>query len=283
LSAVADAAARRARPPLLDPPTTAVMLVMLVGFPLLVVAHHRGFVAGWVAVVVGTVLMNLSFTAWHEPAHGNFSRSSRVNHVAGWLTSFGSVYPGYFARRREHLIHHKYQGVPGMDPVYARIQATFWTFPLRVLRSNLTGPTTAVPQSFVRLSRGQKAADAVSNGAVLVVLAASGLLGFWPSLLLAWIVPRAVVFWIHAYYVCFFPHSVPGGGYRVYRVRPSAWLPFATMGQNLHGLHHRYPSIPWHAYRAAWSRLGADEAREIEVLDAVSPPVRDAPTDARRF
>jgi beta-carotene hydroxylase len=254
--------------PLLDWRTGALIAAMAAGLPALVVLHHAGAVAFWPALAAATLLMNLSFTAWHEPAHGSFSRSRRWNDAAGVVASLASVYPAYFARRREHLVHHRWEGVSGKDPVYARIQATPWSFPFRLIaaaRVRLDVPSTFVPET-----RWQRRADRVSNALALAVVVASLASGWWESVVGLWILPRAIVFWVHAYYVCLLPHSVPGGGFRLYRVRAGGGgllLRLLTLEQTYHGVHHRWPSIPWHAYaRVARARGGALAEDGIETV-----------------
>lgn len=239
------------RRPLVDVRTAALMGAMVLGFPLLIWLHAATVLPAWAAMVLGTAVMNLSFTAWHEPAHGNFSRWSRVNDAAGFVASLASVYPGYFARRREHLLHHRFQGVEGMDPVYRRVQATAWTFPLALLSANFAGSPLRVPATVLPMTPRQRWSDGASNVLALGIAVGAAATGWLPSLFWAWLLPRALVFWLHAYYICFFPHSVSGGGYEVYRVRARrAWLRLLTLDQSLHGVHHRWPYIPWHRYGA---------------------------------
>lgn len=240
---------------LIDAPTLVVALVMTIGFPLTGWLLRAGHISWPVAVLAGTWLMNLSFTAWHESSHANFSSKGWLNDVVGIVTSFASVYPGYFARRREHLVHHRYEGIEGKDPVYPRIQTTFWRFPFRLLKLMIERPKLDVPDGFLKITPAQRASDLVSNALVLAVCIACARLGLGRELLAVWIAPRILVFLIHAYYICFFPHGMPGGGYKLLRVRPGALLWLATMGQNYHGVHHRWPFIPWHRYhRVAKSR-----------------------------
>ena len=256
------------RRPTLDWRTGLVVLAMTAGLPAIVVLHAAGRIPFWPALGVATLLMNLSFTAWHEPAHGNFSRSRRPNDLAGVLASFVSVYPGYFARRREHLVHHRFEGEEGKDPVYARIQASVLTFPLQLLRAARL--PLDVPASFVPLTSTQRLSDRVSNTLALLVAVGSIALGWGPSVMGLWILPRVIVFWAHAYYVCLFPHAAPGGGYRLYRVRADGGgllLRLLTVDQTFHGIHHRWPSVPWHAY-ARTARLRGRRLEEdgIEVV-----------------
>ncbi len=236
-------------PRLVDWKTLALIAAMAVGFPLIVWLHADGLLPFGVGLILATILMNASFTAWHEPAHGNFSSSERANQIAGVIASYASVYPGYFARRREHLIHHRWEGIPGKDPVYPRIQANFWRFPLRLIQTALKENPGEVPTSFLPVTPHQRFWDLLTFASTGGVVLASILMGFWVSVLGLWILPRVFVYLLHAYVICFFPHTVPGGGYEVYRIRPGGfWLRALTMGQNFHGIHHRWPFIPWHRY-----------------------------------
>lgn len=262
---------------LVDWPTAVVIATMAAGFPLLIWGHHAGGVPLWAAFPLAVLLMNLSFTAWHEPAHGNFSRKKRLNDVAGWIASAASVYPAYFARRQEHLIHHQWEGIPGRDPVFPRIQTTLWRFPFRLARLALNPPPQPIPPALARTPR-ERAADAASHAVVLGAAAASVAWGFWPSLLWLWIVPRFLIFWVHAFVICFFPHAVAGGGYTVARVREgNRLLRFATVGQNFHGIHHRWPFIPWHRYaRVLAACRDAIVAQDIQFVPKKTSAARAA-------
>jgi beta-carotene hydroxylase len=228
-----------------------VIVLMTVGLPILGLLHYKGMIPSWGTVIVGSILMNLSFTAWHEPSHGNLARSKIVNDIFGWVASFASVYPGYFARRREHLVHHKWQGQEGMDPVYPRIQTNFMNFPIKLLLANVVGkPSVGAPDTFLPLTMAQKWADAISNYLALGVVLVSIFFSFWSTVWWSWILPRIIIFMLHAYYICFFPHNIKEGGYQVFRVRETNWfIRFITVEQNLHGIHHFWPWIPWYRYR----------------------------------
>lgn len=258
-------------PPWVDLKTAAVILGMSIGFPLTGWLYHRGDIPWWVAVLAGTWLMNLSFTAWHEPAHRNFSRVGWLNTAAGWLASFASVYPGYFARRREHLIHHRFEGQEGKDPVYPRIQTSFWQFPVTLLRTIVHRAPEGVPSSFLPLTPGQRVSDVASNLLALGLMAISVPLGFWPEVVLVWVVPRLIIFLAHAYYICFFPHQHGGDGFVVLRVqRDNPFLRFLTVNQHLHGIHHRWPWVPWHQYRRVLAAYPDEMASMAAELDSTS-------------
>ena len=228
--------------------------VMIEGLIWASLRHASGDLPTIWACVLGTVFMNLSFTAWHESSHQNFSLKQGWNTAFGVLMSFASIYPGYFARRREHLAHHRFEADAVRDPVYARIQCSLWAFPFRLFLTIFDRSwLKALPANFVPMTTAQVWADRVSNLLAFGGLALAWRLGYGATALWVWFIPRAIVYGLHAVYICWFPHHKEGGGYQVYRIiSPRSWAWWATMGQSLHGMHHRWPSIPWHGYSQAF-------------------------------
>lgn len=232
------------------------------------VLHGLGWIPAWLAFLLGLAAYNLSFTIWHECAHGTVARRRGLCTAVGIATTLPMIYPGYFFQRREHLLHHKFQGDPDKDPVYPRTQCTPWMFPVQLVRVTLFPPQP--PNGEPAPPAGEVWADRACQllfvaGAVAAVLAGWG----W-TLLFAWVLPRAVILFVHAFYVCYLPHSVGGpGGYEKYRiVTRGPLLRLLTVSHNYHGLHHLWPTIPWHRYRATFQERRADlEARGVEILD----------------
>ncbi|NUM88049.1 MAG: fatty acid desaturase [Bdellovibrionales bacterium] len=221
------------------------------GLPLLTVLHARGEIGSFPAILLATLLMNLSFTAWHEAAHGTLWRSARLNALVGILASLLSLYPGWFARRREHLAHHRYEGDPERDPVWARVQTGFWGF-LPRLALLLLRRHDPIPPDFLPITRAQRRIDRITVAGALMAMAAMAESGLTESALFVWVLPRAAVFVLHAVWICWLPHAVANPpGFQVYRVRDDGVLGrFFLLGQDLHGIHHRWPEVPWHRYGA---------------------------------
>ena len=125
-----------------------------------------------------------------------------------------------------------------------------------------------VAADFLPLTRGQKISDAASNLLALGVVVLSVAGGFWQAVAVVWLVPRLIVFLGHAYYICFFPHHHDGGGFVVWRLRSDhPLLRFLTMNQHLHGIHHRWPWVPWHQYRTVLQNL----PEEVEAMRDEAP------------
>jgi len=238
--------------PYVDGRTLLLLLVQCAGFGLVCVLCALSLLPLWLGGLLSTLLMNLSFTTWHECSHGNFSLDWRVNHAAGIVSSFFSPYPGYFARRREHLAHHRWEGDARLDPVYPRIQTSAFAFPLRLTWMTITRAGNPIPGEFMPLTSAQRIGDALTLLLIFGIMAFLLIAGFGLPLLALVILPRLAVFYLHAFYICWLPHSVPGGGFEKYRVRDRGllWRLF-TMGQWCHGVHHENPQIPWHRYVGA--------------------------------
>jgi beta-carotene hydroxylase len=203
----------------------------------------------WVLLLLATLMMNLSFTAWHEASHGNLSKSNFLNEVVGIVSSIFSAYPGYYARKREHLAHHRFEGIEGKDPVFERIQVSFLLFPFHLFKVIL-GSKGRIPPEFLPMQKHQKWIDRFSILSFLGFGVFCFIAGYGSSFLLIFLIPRAVVFWLHVFYICYFPHAVRDGkGYQKYRIiSESKILYWFTMGQSLHGIHHYNSKIPWHRY-----------------------------------
>ncbi len=237
---------------LIDLRTALLLAFQTAGLAALYVLHVSVSLPWWAAGVLATLLMNLSFTTWHECSHGNFSRSQWINHTAGVVSSFFSLYPGYFARRREHLAHHRWEGDEKMDPVYPRIQAGFFAFPFLLSRLIVTRGGNPVPDEFLPFTSAQRWVDRLTLLFAFGGMALISYLGHFEAVLWLLLLPRLVVFYLHAVYICWLPHSVKGGGFERYRVADHGlfWR-FLTVGQWAHGVHHKEPNIPWHGYRRA--------------------------------
>ena len=167
--------------PIIDGITGVLVLFVVVGLPTVGWFYNNEVLPFWAAVVFGTLLMNLSFTAWHEPSHQNFSKFKWLNNTAGWMASIASIYPGYFARRREHLIHHRWAGDIVKDPVYPRIQSTFLSFPKVLVDSNRKFDFKNIPESFHPITIGQRIADLASNSFAVALIIGSIFFGFFNS------------------------------------------------------------------------------------------------------
>ena len=227
----------------------------------------RGIVPLWAGGLIGLAAFNLTFTIWHESVHNTISTSRAFCTIVGVATSFFMFLPGYFTLRREHLMHHKYQGDPERDPVYPRVQCRPWLFPLRLLLVVLWDPQPANPER--RLSWGERIVDGLTLAAFLAAAGGAAAAGYAKEVLAVWIAPRLLIAPIHAFYVCFLPHAAGGPEfYRTFRiVLRNPFTRYLTMYHSFHGLHHLWPNIPWHRYRRVFNERRAElESQGVEIL-----------------
>lgn len=252
---------------IIDVKSLALIVLLLIGNPLLVYLHAVHGLGTFWGVLIGSLVMNVSFTAWHECAHGNLSQKKELNTFFGYLASLMALYPGYFASRREHLIHHFYEGDAKLDPVYCRIQCKLWEFPLNLIKTFRAHLEQEIYFKNFPYTAQERNLDRLTLAFLFVLCLFSWFKGFFPSLFFCWILPRGIVFLAHAFYICYLPHAKDEGGFQKYRVRQFGPLGrFLTMEQNFHGLHHKWVSIPWHRYSEALKLVDKSNSADLEVI-----------------
>lgn len=217
----------------------------------------RGLWPLWAAVPLEAACAYAQFTVLHDASHGSLSKRAWLNDGLGHqatLTLFGP----YDAIRRNHLHHHAHTNDPKEDPDFYVAGETWLSTALRC--------GTALQfhywSYFTRLRRYDKVlvrAVLVVGGIIAVhVWAWRG--GWLTPLLLHWALPAqlgaaalAVTFdyWPHR------PHTERGRLKDTAALLPVWFDPF-FLKQNLHVVHHLYPTIPWHRYRPVFAILEPD-------------------------
>ena len=218
-------------------------------------------------VLLGTVFLNMSFTVWHEAAHGTVFRARWANHLAGVLAAWPAMIP-YFMVRRDHVLHHEHTNDPERDPDAWFLEGSILSLPLRYPRG--VRRATAIVDRSGRPS-GERWADRALTATVLAALAIGVLNGHGGALVVAWVVPKGIAMWVHAWYVNVLPHQgLPAERYRDTRVRPVGWMTPLMLCHNYHGLHHAWQTVPWHRYPRVF------RAKEAFLAGRGVPVVRNA-------
>ena len=256
-----------------DGPTIALCAVMWLGLAAnLAWASMDPDLPVWRHVIhigLGVLFLNLSFTVWHEAAHGTVFRSSIGNRVVGVLGAWPAWIP-YFLIRRAHFLHHIHANDPERDPDAWFNAGSIWTLPLRypagIRRTKAMVDAAGRP-------RWERVADGAQAVSLLVAFAAiAALLG--PRVLITcWIIPKAISMWIHALYVNVLPHrDLPSGRFLDTRTYAAPFLAPLTLMHSLHGVHHAWPNVPWHRYgRLFAERRRFLEARGAPIVDRMRP------------
>jgi fatty acid desaturase len=233
-----------------DWPTVAVlagMYVVLVGNHLLYWTAPLPLV---VHVLLSAVAIHLAFTIWHEAVHGNVSRRSWVNDVVGVVGMFPYMTP-YFMQKWIHLQHHARLNERD-DPNYVYIDGPFWKIPLRYPRA--LGYARQVLERDPR-GRGERLSDTGFLATVAGVYALAWWYGVLADVLLLWFVPVIIAKVVMDWYINYLPHvGLPPDRYLGTRIVDVPWLTPLVLVHNYHAIHHLWPTIPWHRYRAVFER-----------------------------
>ena len=178
--------------PGIDLPTVLLAVVMWAG--LIANFSWAAGVVEWTAwaclrhVLVGTFFLNMSFTIWHEAAHGTVFRPRAANDILGALTAWPAMIP-YFTVRRDHNLHHDFVNDPERDPDFWFLEGSIWSLPFRYPK----GAKRAVEI----VDRSGRPAWEVNLDRFLLVLVLVALgLGIWLAsplaVLFAWVLPKAL-------------------------------------------------------------------------------------------
>lgn len=267
----ADAARLFAHPGV-DLPTVALLLLMWgalganLAWALATPSPSPGQLA--LHVVVGVLAMNLSFTIWHDGAHGNVFRARWANDVLGVLGSW-PVWIPYFLIRRGHQLHHLHANDPDKDPDAWFLDGPIWTLPLRYPAG--VARTKRIVKG-VELPTWEAWADRAQALALLAAFAALLLVGRWDALVVCWVLPKGLAMWVHAWYVNVVPHrGLPAERFRDTRIVTARWLSPLMVLHNYHGVHHAWQTVPWHRYpRVLRAKRALLEERGAPIFDSLA-------------
>lgn len=195
-------------------------------------------------VLLAAVAIHLSFTVWHEAAHGTVSRRRWLNAAVGVIGIFPYMTP-FFFQKYVHLQHHARLNQAG-DPNLLYAEGAFWTLPLRYPRA-LRFAREALRQDPRR--RWEKRIDLVSLAAVAAVWLVGAWQGWLGTLLWLWLVPLVIAKLVMDWYINWLPHvGLPADRFAGTRVVDVPWLTPLVLGHNYHAIHHLWPRIPWYRY-----------------------------------
>jgi fatty acid desaturase len=236
---------KMARRGTLDLRTFSLFLVFAGGLVMNLVGAGLGRIPLWVAAIVSVALLNCSFTVWHEAVHGTISRNRIVNNAIGYVAAWLSMIP-FFKIREIHWQHHQYTNDPVKDPDYWFTDGPFWKLPFRYLGGLRR-------YAAVQATPALHTMDVAGQVVIVAIFALSWYFGFAQVLLFAWLLPKIIALFIHAWYVNYLPHrGCATGQFQSARVIEVGWIQPLVLFHNYHGFHHVYQSVPWHRYRRSF-------------------------------
>lgn len=226
-------------------------------------AWAAGLLPWWLAVPLESACAYAQFTVLHDASHGSLSKRAWLNEGLGHLATL-TLFGPYDAIRRNHLHHHAHTNDPKEDPDFY-VAGTSW---LSVFLRCSTQLEAHYWHYFTRLRRQDRV---LARAALVVALIACAHLWAWSAgalgaLLLHWFLPAHVAAFFLALTFDYWPHRPHTNRGRLKdtaALLPPALDPF-FLRQNLHVVHHLYPTIPWQRYR--------------KVLAIIEPELRKAGT-----
>jgi fatty acid desaturase len=201
-----------------------------------------------VHVMISALAIHLAFTVWHEGVHHTVSRRRFVNDATGILGVLPYMAP-FYVEKWFHLQHHALLNRRD-DPNYIYTDGPFWTLPLRYPRVLRFARARMVDDP---RTSAQRFSDRAGVGVVIGIYALAWTHGVFFDLVALWFAPVVIGKVVMDWYINYLPHvGLPPHRFHGTRIIDTPWLTVALLGHNYHAIHHLWPSIPWHRYRATF-------------------------------
>lgn len=236
----------------------------------------------WACTPVLAVVSYAHYTLVHEAIHGNVvaapKRLAWINTVVGWIGALG-MGAGWPALQRTHVLHHSHTNTE-RDPDIA-VKGTFVQL---LVKWAVMVPMSLLPMFALRFINAERyrrlgtilnPAEIAQVSAVtlftLALLAAAIATGHVVDWLMLWFLPTRLGILILNIFFQWLPHHPFDRTERYLNTRISLWAAgtFLTLQQNLHLMHHLWPSVPFYNYARLFRRLRpvlAAEGSRIEGL-----------------
>ena len=241
-------------------PTVGLMLLALSLWALNVWSVLNHHIPVWLGALFSIPIAYASFTPFHDATHGAISGGpgiQRADKICGWLAGIPFWAP-FSSFVLVHLTHHAHTNDTERDPDY-------WVFSRNkfsvLLRCLMVYPNYLVHIFHKIPTRGRKVGVIqlqmvayLSTVALLVVLAFHHGVGF--ELLGVWVIPGLFTHGLLSFTLDFLPHwpHEDRTRYGQTRIIKGAGLKYLLLGQDMHVVHHLFPSVPFYRYHA----LGRD-------------------------
>jgi fatty acid desaturase len=261
ISPVAEKAIARDLSPAVAWPTLILAVALPFAFLSIAALGFTRAIPPWLCTPVLALLSYAHYTLVHEAIHNNVVSSPRslawINTVVGWIGALG-MGMGWPILQRTHLLHHSHTNTE-RDPDIV-VKGSFAQLLVKWVR-NLR--TALIPIFLFRyidaaayqrlggiLSRADVAkASAVTTGTLILLVAALAT-GHFADWLFLWFLPTRLGVLILNIFFQWLPHYPFDRTERYLNTRISLWVggTIFTLQQNLHLMHHLWPSVPFYNY-----------------------------------
>jgi beta-carotene hydroxylase len=266
-------------------PTIVLCVIVVSGFWAIAYFAALGSLSLWLAVPVNAFLAYAAYTPAHEAVHGNVHRKAGasqtdntwLNNLIGALASSALLH-NFPMHQLSHLAHHAHTNNPERDPDHWMAVRGFMPVTLRALGLIGVHYVSEVQLCRARSSDG-KSRLFVGIAQNLLWFAAVAYLAFtyqaWPAL-----AATVLAAWLGSAFLAFafdwLPHCPHEKRERFLDTRSTHFHPSVhglisafLLYQNYHHVHHLWPRVPFHKYRAVHDRLASylvEQGVEIQRL-----------------
>lgn len=222
----------------------------------------------WACTPVLAVVSYAHYTLVHEAIHCNVvSKPKRlywVNTVVGWIGALG-LGTGWPVLQCTHVLHHAHTNTERDPDIF--VKGTFlqligkWVIAVSMNLVPLALLKPFAPARYKRLRKILTPSEVAQVSAVtvftLALLALSLFTGHFLAWLLLWFVPLRIASLMLNILFQWLPHYPFDRTDRYGNTRISLWFggTLVTLQQNLHLMHHLWPSVPFYNYRRLFVAL----------------------------
>lgn len=221
-----------------------------------------GVWSDWWSVVPATVGAYLLFTVTHDAVHHSVSTNDRLNDFVGTVaTPIWAATLAFRCFRYTHSQHHRFTNhQDGRDPDVWTLNGPAWQLPLRWATVDVAHTAHYLRHFSTRPWRewrGQLIQVALLTAVIVAAVATAHV----TDLLLLWLLPARITFFLIGYLFDYLPHNgshmTPSESkYRTATVRLGGERVVSpiVLYQNYHLVHHMHPIVPFYRYLRVWSR-----------------------------
>jgi beta-carotene hydroxylase len=249
-------------------PTLALALLLPATFAGIVMLGLTRSVPLWICTPILGLTSYAHYTLVHEAIHGNVVSKPRslawINTIVGWIGALG-LGIGWPMLQRTHVLHHSHTNTE-RDPDII-VKGTLVELLIKWVRNFRTAliPLFLIrfidPPTYKRVGAILSISDIAQTSAVtlvsLAMLAAAFATGHVVDWLFLWFVPTRLGVLILNVFFQWLPHHPFDRTDRYHNTRLSLWPggTFLTLQQNLHLMHHLWPSVPFYNYARLYLAL----------------------------
>lgn len=222
----------------------------------------------WACTPVLALISYAHYTLVHEAIHGNVAAAPKhlhwINPLVGWIGALG-MGAGFPALQRTHVLHHSHTNTARDPDIFVKGKFTEllvkWAVGAPISLLPMFALRAIAPERYKRiesiLSPAEIALTSMVTLATLALLVAAVPAGLVLEWLLLWFLPTRLGILLLNIFFQWLPHHPFDRTERYHNTRISLWFggTIALLQQNLHLMHHLWPSVPFYNYLKLYRAL----------------------------